>query len=93
MLEVLSEKEVGSFFNRARFLFRFGIIRLKEIIQNKEDAVDYLKNKYYSVKITELKIEEAGKREYIRSNNLEEMLSEQKKSIDECFQCMFTYKI
>ena len=79
MLEVLSEKEVGSFFNRARFLFRFGIIRLKEIIQNKEDAVDYLKNKYYSVKITELKIEEAGKREYIRSNNLEEMLSEQKK--------------
>ena len=79
ILEVLSEKEVTNFFNRARFLFRFGIIRLKKIAQNKEDTVEYLKNRYYSIKISELDVEKDKKQEFIDSNDLEQMLEIQKR--------------
>lgn len=79
VLETLPDDKVTGFFNRVRFLFRFGIIRLKGIAQNKEDAIEYLKNKYYDVKISELNQAKAEKKNYIDSNNLTELLSKQKK--------------
>ena len=79
VLETLPDDKVTGFFNRVRILFRFGIIRLKGIAQNKEDAIEYLKNKYYDVKISELNQAQAEKKNYIDSNNLTELLSKQKK--------------
>ena len=79
VLETLPDDKVTGFFNRVRILFRFGIIRLKGIVQNKEDAIEYLKNKYYDVKISELNQAQAEKKNYIDSNNLTELLSKQKK--------------
>lgn len=79
VLETLPDDKVTGFFNRVRILFRFGIIRLKGIAQNKEDAIEYLKNKYYDVKISELNQAKAEKKNYIDSNNLTELLSKQKK--------------
>lgn len=79
VLETLPDDKVTGFFNRVRILFRFGIIRLKSIAQNKEDAIEYLKNKYYDVKISELNQAQAEKKNYIDSNNLTELLSKQKK--------------
>lgn len=79
VLETLPDDKVTGFFNRVRILFRFGIIRLKGIAQNKEDAIEYLKNKYYDVKISELNQTKAEKKNYIDSNNLTELLSKQKK--------------
>ena len=77
VLETLSDNKVAGFFTRLRILFRFGIIRLKNIVQNKEDTIEYLKNKYYDVKISELNQEKAEKQEYIDSNNLTELLNKQ----------------
>ena len=79
VLETLPDDKVTGFFNRARILFRFGIIRLKSIAQNKEDAIEYLKNKYYDVKISELNQAQAEKKNYIDSNSLTQLLSNQKK--------------
>ena len=79
VLETLPDDKVTGFFNRVRILFRFGIIRLKSIAQNKEDAIEYLKNKYYDVKISELNQAHAEKKNYIDSNNLTQLLSKQKK--------------
>ncbi len=79
VLETLPDDKVTGFFNRVRILFRFGIIGLKGIAQNKEDAIEYLKNKYYDVKISELNQAKAEKKNYIDSNNLTELLSKQKK--------------
>ena len=79
MLETLPDDKVIGFFNRVRILFRFGIIRLKSIAQNKEDAIEYLKNHYYDVKISELNQAKAEKQKYIDSNNLAQLLSRQKK--------------
>lgn len=78
LLETLPSNKITSFFNRAKFLFEFGVIGLKEIVQNKEDSVEYLKNKYYNVKISELNKEKDRKQKFINSNNLEELLKEQK---------------
>lgn len=79
VLETLSENKITSFFNRVRFLFRFGIIKVKEIAKNREDSIEYLKNKYYEVKISELDEEKNKKQEFINSNNLSELLKTQKK--------------
>lgn len=79
VLETLPDDKVIGFFNRVRILFRFGIIRLKSIAQNKEDAIEYLKNHYYDVKISELNQAKAEKQKYIDSNNLAQLLSRQKK--------------
>lgn len=78
VLETLPENKITGFFNRARFLFRFGIIKIKEIAKNKEDSLDYLKNKYYNVKISELDAEKNKKQKFIDSNNLSKLLKEQK---------------
>lgn len=78
ILETLPENKITGFFNRVRFLFRFGIIKLTEIAQNKEDSIEYLKNKYYSVKISELNKEKTEKQNFINSNNLAELIEEQK---------------
>ena len=86
VLETLPDDKVTGFFNRVRILFRFGIIRLKGIAQNKEDAIEYLKNKYYDVKISELNQAQAEKKNYIDSNNLTELLSKQKKLSDDIFK-------
>ena len=86
VLETLPDDKVTGFFNRVRILFRFGIIRLKGIAQNKEDAIGYLKNKYYDVKISELNEAQAEKKNYIDSNNLTELLSKQKKLSNDIFK-------
>lgn len=61
-----------------RFLFRFGIIKVKEIAKNREDSIEYLKNKYYDVKISELNDEKDKKQEFVDTNNLSELLKAQK---------------
>ena len=78
VLETLPENKITSFFNRARFLFRFGIIKVKEFAKNREDSIEYLKNKYYVVKISEINDEKNKKQEFIDTNNLNELLKEQK---------------
>lgn len=78
VLEALPENKITSFFNRARFLFRFGIIKLKEIAKNRDDSIEYLKNRYYGVKIEELNQEKAEKQQFIRSNDLSKLIEEQK---------------
>lgn len=78
VLETLPENKITGFFNRARFLFRFGIIKVKEIAKNREDSIEYLKNKYYNVKISELNDEKNKKQEFIDTNNLSELIKEQK---------------
>lgn len=78
VLETLPENKITSFFNRARFLFRFGIIKVKEIAKNREDSIEYLKNKYYDVKILELNDEKEKKQEFVDTNNLSELLKAQK---------------
>lgn len=78
VLETLPENKITSFFNRARFLFRFGIIKVKEIAKNREDSIEYLKNKYYDVKISELNDEKEKKQEFVDTNNLSELLKAQK---------------
>lgn len=78
VLETLPENKITSFFNRARFSFLFGIIKVKEIAKNREDSIEYLKNKYYGVKISELNDEKNKKQEFIDSNNLSELLNGQK---------------
>ena len=78
VLETLPENKITSFFNRARFSFLFGIIKVKEIAKNREESIEYLKNKYYGVKISELNDEKNKKQEFIDSNNLRELLNGQK---------------
>lgn len=78
VLETLPENKVTSFFNRARFLFRFGIIKVNGLAKNREDSIEYLKHKYYDVKISELNDEKNKRQEFIDTNNLSELLKEQK---------------
>ena len=78
ILETLSEHKITGFFNRVRLLFRFGIIKLKQIAVNKDDSVEYLKNKYYEVKIAELEHDKNNKQSFIESNNLDGLINKQK---------------
>ena len=78
ILETLPAHKITGFFNRVRLLFRFGIIKLKQVALNRDDSVEYLKNKYYEVKITELEQEKNNKQRFIESNNLDELVNEQK---------------
>lgn len=78
ILETLQEKKITGFFNRVRFLFRFGIIKLREIVLNKEDSIEYLKNQYYDVKIAELTQEKLDKENFIETESLGKLLKEQK---------------
>lgn len=86
ILETLPDNKVTGFLNRVRILFRFGIIRLKSIAKNKEDAIEYLKNRYYDVKISELNQERTKKQKYIDLNNLTELLNKQKELSIEIFK-------
>jgi len=79
ILEVKSSKEVTSFFNRVRFLFRFGIIRVKNIANHQQESIDYLKNKYYTEKIRELDKEKAEKEKFLQDNNFDELDKNQQK--------------
>lgn len=78
ILETLPKNKITGFSNRVRLLFKFGILRLKEIAENREDCVEYLKNKYYDIKISELNGEKDKKQNFIDTNNLSELLEEQK---------------
>lgn len=78
VLEILPKKKITGFLNRTKFLFKYGIINLKEIAKNKEDIIEYLKNKYYSVKISELKSIKTKKQEFIDVNDSEELFKKQK---------------
>ena len=85
VLETLPDNKITGLFNRIRFLFRFGIAKLKKIARNKEDSIEYLKNKYYGVKISELNREKSEKQRFVDSNNLTELLEEQR----ELSTCIF----
>lgn len=78
ILETLPEHNITGFFNRIRLLFRFGIIKVKEIAREKGDVVEFLKNKYYDVKISELNVERGSKQAFIDSNSLNSLLKDQK---------------
>lgn len=85
-LEVLSNKKMKSLFNKIKLFFGFGIANVDEVVINKEDCVEYLKNKYYGVKISELKKEKEEKEKFINSNNLESLLEKQKQFSTDIFK-------
>lgn len=77
MLETLSEKKLVGLSSRLRLLFRFGIVKVREIVRTKDDSIEYLKNKYYDVKIAELNKEKDEKQKFIISKDLEKLVKEQ----------------
>jgi len=74
-LEVLSADKITKFFNRARMLFRYGIIRVKQVAEHQNEIVEYLKNKYYDKKIEELTEEQLPLERFLKDNNLEHKIS------------------
>ena len=78
ILETLPEKKLKGLFNRVRLFFQFGLLNINEIVEHRNDIIEYLKNKYYLLKIEELKAEKALKQRFIDNNNLEKLLVEQK---------------
>lgn len=86
VLEALPDNKVTGFFNRVRILFKFGIIGLKSIATNKEDSIEYLKNKFYDIKIAELNKEKDEKQKYMDLNNLTELLNKQRKLSHDIFK-------
>ena len=73
VLEKLPEKAIYKFFYRARLLFRFGFIRVKDIYNNKEECVKYLKKEYYSAKTEELQIEIDEIQTYLESKDSQKL--------------------
>lgn len=67
-LEVLIPKKITKFFNRARLLFRYGIIKVKQVAEHRNDIVEYLKCKYYDKKIEELTEEKLPLECFLRDN-------------------------
>lgn len=78
ILETLPEKKLKGLFNRVRLFFQFGLLNINEIVEHRNDIIEYLKNKYYVLKIAELKAEKALKQQFIDNNNFEKLLVEQK---------------
>lgn len=54
VLDSVSDKQLTSFFNRARLLFRYGITKVKKLSENKIDNLGYIKDSYYNKKISNL---------------------------------------
>lgn len=77
ILEVLPNKKISGFFNRARLLFRYGILKVQSVADNQNDIVEYLKNRYYECKIEELNKEENEKVEFLKTANTQELYEKQ----------------
>lgn len=76
ILQCLSEEQYIAFFERARLLFRFGIIRTQKLRENSYDVIEYLENKYYETKIFELNEENDEINSFLKSNDFENILSD-----------------
>lgn len=77
ILEVLPKEKITGFFNRARLLFRFGITNAKGISSHSQEAVAYLKNKYYTQKISELEEKIAIKEDFLAQSDFENIAQKQ----------------
>lgn len=75
ILETLPDKKISEFFSRVRLLFRYGLLKVKDIALNKDDTVEFLKNKYYIKKIDELNVEKSIKTTFVKQNNYAEITS------------------
>lgn len=78
-LDLLPEEKFKRFFTKVRFLFKFGIFDLPKFFPNKNDALDYLDNIYYDLKISELQKQLKDVNEFLQKNNitaLEEKIKE-----------------
>lgn len=76
ILQCVSEEQYIHFFTRVRLLFRFGIIRTKEILNNPYDIIEYLENQYYTAKIEELTEENEKINAFLKANNFEDLLDD-----------------
>lgn len=76
ILQCVSEEQYLHFFVKVRLLFRFGIIRTKDLFNNSYDIIEYLENKYYTAKIEELNQENGKIDKFLRANNFENLLSD-----------------
>lgn len=76
ILQCVSEEQYLRFFVKVRLLFRFGIIRTKDLLNNSYDIIEYLENKYYTAKIEELNQENGNIDKFLRANNFENLLSD-----------------
>ncbi len=76
VLQCVSEEQYLKFFTRVRLLFRFGIVRTKDLFNNSYDIIEYLENKYYTAKIEELSQENKKIDEFLQANNFENLLSD-----------------
>lgn len=76
ILQCVSEEQYIHFFTRVRLLFRFGIIRTKEILNNPYDIIEYLENQYYTAKIEELTEENETINAFLKANNFEDLLGD-----------------
>ena len=74
ILQCVSEEEYLNFFVRVRLLFRFGIIKTKGLIDNSNDIIEYLENKYYTARMEELSQENEKINAFLRANNFENAL-------------------
>ena len=76
VLQCVSEEQYLHFFAKVRLLFRFGIVRTKDLFNNSYDIIEYLENKYYTAKIEELNQENKKIDEFLQANNFENLLSD-----------------
>lgn len=76
ILQCVSQEQYNRFFTRVRLLFRFGIIRTKEILNNPYDIIEYLENQYYIAKIAELAEENEKINAFLKVNNFEALLGD-----------------
>lgn len=70
-LDLLPEEKFKRFFTKVRFLFKFGIFNLPKFFPNRNDALDYLDNLYYDIKISELQKQLDSVKLFLQKNNVE----------------------
>ena len=85
VLQCISDDKYINFFDRVKFLFRYGIINVNKIQVNKYDIIEYLENIFYTAKISELTTEKDRIDEFLRNNNVENILSDYQKYSKELF--------
>lgn len=73
-LEVLPPDKITKFFNRVRLLFRYGIIKAKQVAEHQNDIVEYLKNKYYDKKIEGLIEEKLPLEHFLKEYSSEQLI-------------------
>lgn len=76
VFELLPEREIIGFFDRVKFLFRYGIVKIKDLAKHRLDTVDYLQNAYYGEKIDELLGELQEQEKFLSRHNADEVLKD-----------------